>query len=874
MPQIIVDNGSLEGMRVELDPQRGCMVGSDAACDLQLSGPGIGARHAVIKALKDGGFGIKELDAPVAIGGRAIVAARLRDGDVIDLASVRLRYQENDDAPQSPEARMLAGFKVLEELGRGGMGIVYRAEQVSLHREVALKVLSHELTKDPVFVARFVAEARAAGRLHHPNVVQVFDVGHDGDTYYYSMELMQEGSLERRLKATGRLPVEEALQVIADAARGLAFAESLGIVHRDIKPDNLMLDQHGTVKIADLGLALTDEEDTSRVVGTPHFMSPEQALRKPLDHRSDLYSLGCTFYRLVTGRTPFRGNTSVDILRAHIKEPPQSPREVNPELPAEVSELIEKLLQKSPDDRFQSADELLERIEHIQSPPLRRGLLIGSIATAVLVAAGALWWGLTRKNTTTIQKEIVTQEDPDAARLREEARKNAARAAYYEVKARQVDGAPLEGLSLAQALEKMAAAHPETSWADDALREAKAARGAVAAAKAARETREAHIASVTDKLRSEVAAALAARRLRDADAVLGGDLVPTDLRAEPKLAAVLDELRARLREAGERSLAALRADIDKAREARDPDALEVAVDRLAAALDPQSGWPATALPEPAPIAEHVAAARTQTADLRRELAEAAAEQAWRAYGAAWFDANGCLPLIERMAFAQAADRAEQHAGALGGDAAQEAVARLGELAQALRAAARFRERFVQAAAADALPYRGADAEEDAVIAGLAEENGAPVFTIRSGPKARPKTRVIPLAELHGDALVALLHVPDADPAERGACLALLEIARHGRSAARWLATVKAGDPRSGTGTASYARSAEALRAAERMLAAADAPWVRALRQEVDAAATLVDALRAFSSERYRTAAGHLDRLKREAPHSVIASGLR
>src|SRR5262249_45264111 len=148
---------------------------------------------------------------------------------------------------------------------------------------------------------------------------------------------MHEGSLEQRVKSRGPLAVEEAVVAVADAARGLAYAESLRIVHRDIKPDNLMVDQHGSVKIADLGLAMTDEDNVSKVIGTPHFMSREQALGKPLDHRSDLYSLGCTFYRLLTGGTPFRGDSVKDILRAQVKEAHEPVAKVRPEVPADVA---------------------------------------------------------------------------------------------------------------------------------------------------------------------------------------------------------------------------------------------------------------------------------------------------------------------------------------------------------------------------------------------------------------------------------------------------------------------------------------------------------------------------------------------------------
>ena len=160
------------------------------------------------------------------------------------------------------------------------------------------------------------------------------------------------------------------------------------IVHRDIKPDNLMVDSHGTVKIADLGLAMSDDEEQGKIVGTPHFMSPEQATGKPLDHRSDLYSLGCTFYRLVTGRPLFQRSKTKEILRAHVKDEHQPADEVNPDVPSNVSAVIDLMVEKDPDERYQSAEDLIEDLAQIMNPPARRGPMIAVFAFLLIADGG------------------------------------------------------------------------------------------------------------------------------------------------------------------------------------------------------------------------------------------------------------------------------------------------------------------------------------------------------------------------------------------------------------------------------------------------------------------------------------------------------
>jgi hypothetical protein len=488
--RLTVETGPLAGTVIPLDRERPTVLGSGEDCAVRIREAGVQPQHAVVKALKDQGFGIKALAAGLRVNGAAIEATPLADGDVIELGTTRIAFGER----QEEGLPTIAGYRLIEELGRGGMGTVYRAEQVSLHRQVALKVLGSNLTRDPAFVARFVAEARAAAKLQHPNVVQVFDVDQYGDRYYISMELMHDGSLEDQLKQQGRLDVDRALQVVADAAAGLAYAESLGIVHRDIKPDNLMLDQHGQVKIADLGLASSTAEIEQKAIGTPHFMAPEQVLKKELDHRTDLYALGCTFYRLVTGKTPFRGQTVRDILRAQVKDEPEPANKANPQVSAEVAAIIARLLQKDPAQRYQTANELLDEIEVLRRPKVRRGLWMGLAAAAVLVAGGAIYWAVTKPK----EKEIVERiyDDPEKQEFADrikvlEGEKAEDQATIALLRAR-LSG--LTGEDLALAFDAVANEHAGRAAAKDAAERAATARAEVAAAATALERRRARIA--------------------------------------------------------------------------------------------------------------------------------------------------------------------------------------------------------------------------------------------------------------------------------------------------------------------------------------------------------------------------------------------
>jgi len=279
--------------------------------------------------------------------------------------------------PPTPEPALgsqLGKYRLLSVLGRGGMGVVYEAEDPILNRRVAIKLLSAALAQDPDARDRFLREARAAAKLNHPNTVAVYDVdGRDG-LVWLVLELVRGGSASDFLKARGPFNWPEATRVVADACRGLAAAHAAGLVHRDIKPANIMRAVDGTVKLADFGLAKqtgsADSMVSGSVVGTPQYMSPEQCKGKPVDARGDVYSLGATYFALLTGKSPFgdRGDTP-QIMFAHCFEPAPDPRTLVPTIPPACSAAVLKAMSKLPEDRHPSAAALLADLESVLAGP-------------------------------------------------------------------------------------------------------------------------------------------------------------------------------------------------------------------------------------------------------------------------------------------------------------------------------------------------------------------------------------------------------------------------------------------------------------------------------------------------------------------------
>ena len=266
----------------------------------------------------------------------------------------------------------LGDFKLLKKLGQGGMGEVYLAKQVSLDRQVALKILSKEMAKKPGFVERFVREARAMARIDHPNAVKVYAADSDKGLNYVGIEYIDGQSMQDWIDQIGTLEVGDAINVILSCADALNHAHELNLIHRDIKPDNILVTKKGVVKVADFGLAKAlDDEDMSMTqsgtgLGTPLYMPPEQARdAKNVDHRTDIYALGCTFYYFLTGRLPFEGSSVLKLIVAKEKGQYPAARSLNSKIPEKLSLMIDKMIQKEPKHRYSSCSEIINGLDQL-----------------------------------------------------------------------------------------------------------------------------------------------------------------------------------------------------------------------------------------------------------------------------------------------------------------------------------------------------------------------------------------------------------------------------------------------------------------------------------------------------------------------------
>ena len=294
------------------------------------------------------------------------------------------------DTPVSRVApgAIIADFIIQKELGRGGMGVVYLAHQISLDRPSALKVLSENYANDAQFVGNFIKEARAAAKLNHPHIVQAYAVGEDEGIFYFAMEDIDGKTMKEVLKEQQLIPADQALLIVQQIAEALDYAwREQKLIHRDIKPDNIMLTNSGRAKLSDLGLASVageiDESDSDEVMGTPQYISPEHLTGSPMDVRSDIYSLGATFYHFVTGTFPYQGNTAIEIAQQHLTGTLIPPDQVNPDVPADVSAIIMKMMARSLSDRYQSTEQLIDDIR------AARHAVDGVTATIQLPAPGS-----------------------------------------------------------------------------------------------------------------------------------------------------------------------------------------------------------------------------------------------------------------------------------------------------------------------------------------------------------------------------------------------------------------------------------------------------------------------------------------------------
>ena len=262
-------------------------------------------------------------------------------------------------------------YEILEKIGTGGMADVYKAVDNKLSRNVAVKVLKQEFSENENFVSKFRVEAQAAAGLMHPNVVNVYDVGEEDGIYYIVMELVEGITLKKYIEKKARLSFEEAVSIAIQVGLGIEAAHEKHIIHRDIKPQNIIISLAGKVKVTDFGIAkaATSNTITSNVMGSVHYTSPEQARGGYSDEKSDIYSLGITMFEMLTGRVPFNGETTVAIAIKHIQEPMPSPRDYVPELPYSLEDIVLKCCEKSPDRRYQNMQELVEDLKQCLLTP-------------------------------------------------------------------------------------------------------------------------------------------------------------------------------------------------------------------------------------------------------------------------------------------------------------------------------------------------------------------------------------------------------------------------------------------------------------------------------------------------------------------------
>ena len=283
--------------------------------------------------------------------------------------------------PGAPEAekQIIGGFELISKLGKGGMGAVYKARQTKLDRIVALKILPPRLARSKTFTERFLREARSAAKLDHPNIVQAISAGQDGVYYYFAMECVSGPTVARMLKAKGVLPERRALEIARDVARALDCAHEAGLVHRDVKPDNVLVDADGVAKLADLGLAReidgTDANLTQAgiAIGTPNYISPEQIRgERDIDGRSDIYSLGATLYHMLVGQAPYAGGSSNEVMAKHLAEPVPDARKANPDVSPAVAAIVRKAMAKEAARRYPAAGAMLDGLQAaLQRPGIR-----------------------------------------------------------------------------------------------------------------------------------------------------------------------------------------------------------------------------------------------------------------------------------------------------------------------------------------------------------------------------------------------------------------------------------------------------------------------------------------------------------------------
>lgn len=278
------------------------------------------------------------------------------------LKAIKLAYERLEKDKEKKEMAV-TGYEILSKVGEGGLGVVYRARQLSMNRIVALKILHKKWVDDEEFRKRFLLEARLLGKLNHPNLITVYDVGREDWKYYFSMEFVEGRTAEDIIEREGPMEPSYAIEIVIQVAKVINFLKDHGVVHCDIKPGNIIIAKDDIAKLGDFGFARLGLElgkgTDETVLGTPEYISPEQAMgRRDLDYRSDIYSLGVSLFHMVTGKPPFDGPSGI-ILSKHIRADIPDPKEFNKNISRELSMAIKKMMAKTPEERYQSVEELI-----------------------------------------------------------------------------------------------------------------------------------------------------------------------------------------------------------------------------------------------------------------------------------------------------------------------------------------------------------------------------------------------------------------------------------------------------------------------------------------------------------------------------------
>ncbi len=343
------------------------------------------------------------------LAGQSLADLLVETGVVTRGQIERLRPEAEDR-----QKRQIPGYQLIERLGAGAMATVYKARQLSLDRMVAIKVLPRKYTQKPEFVQRFYEEGKSAAKLNHPNIVGAIEVGEAAETHYFVMEYVEGKTVFDDITHRGRYNEADALDIIVQIAKALDHAHQKGLIHRDVKPKNIMITKDGVAKLADMGLAraISDreaaEQEAGKAFGTPYYISPEQIRGEVnVDFRADIYSLGCTLYHMVTGRVPFDGPNPSAVMQMHLKNQPKPVDHIHPELSSGLAEVIEVCMAKDRSKRYASTAELLEDLQAIQrgEPPMQARKMFDLAQLATLESSET-------KQLKTIDSEIPVTANP------------------------------------------------------------------------------------------------------------------------------------------------------------------------------------------------------------------------------------------------------------------------------------------------------------------------------------------------------------------------------------------------------------------------------------------------------------------------------